>query len=290
VPSTSYPHTGPQSSDLTAATSAIVQSVYSGTHPDGRLRVSLNDARALVSGVLYAIGEKRRADGTTKKTRSFICSTPGYQAGSADEISFLAVGRKTSKPYRIVGYVEYCRPRSVLTPQSAHGVTTVTAMHAATASDPTTSDQGQRQHSKNTRADIVDHTSNTNFENQMHAARRQQPRAERREKALQREQAAVAAQRVLGLDPLISIAYLSHISGRSVTTLYREFGKVLPMPIKVGSRSRISYSAAEAYMAGRSTRAADVGAGEAATAATDGTVEGASSMVHSGFDLRSTAL
>lgn len=80
---------------------------------------------------------------------------------------------------------------------------------------------------------------------------KKQARSARQEKAYQRELVAIMAQRSLGLDPLISITYLSHISGRSISTLYRAFGKELPKPIKVGSRSRVPYSAAVAYIAAR---------------------------------------
>ncbi|MCY1199115.1 hypothetical protein D9M72_105110 [compost metagenome] len=256
----------------TSATDTVAQAVYVGIHHDGRLRIILGRDKALAKGVLYEINEKHCADGTTKKTRRRIHATPGYQVGIRGEVSLLLADEKTGKPHRLKGLVKHCRPRSTPAPRSNEIAATASAPVTA-ADDSITS--GEEQYRPSTRttpeSPTISEESTTAIaapcdsadnaplpetaipdraEGQTQALREHQ-RAERRDRALQREDAAVKAQRLLGLDPLISITYLSHISGRSISTLYRAFGKELPKPIKVGSRSRVPYSAAVAYMAAR---------------------------------------
>jgi len=315
MPSTSHPHAAPPISHLRfSAANTSIHAVYAGIHPDGRIRVTIDNEKALVSGLVYALYEKRRADGTTRKTRRHVHTTQGYQLGGSNEVGFLAVGRKTSKPYRVIGCVNYCSPSPSMPVQqpSSDDVLAVTDTEGATATnDSTILQQEQHLQSPNKIAPLEpvlkeaeeeqrtatisltcdspgeappspdvdakpDLGSSTDAEDQVEALRgqKQQQQAERRKKAMQREHAAVAAQRQLGLDPLISIAYLSHISGRSISTLYRAFGKTLPKPIKVGRRSRVPYSAAEAYMAARSIKEAIVEADDTGTAATDMVAEG----------------
>ncbi|MBJ2154570.1 helix-turn-helix transcriptional regulator [Variovorax sp. IB41] len=292
MPSTSHSRAALRSCYLRFSANTILHVVYVGIHPDGRIRVTINSDKALVSGNLYSIGEKHHADGSIKKIRHHIHTTKDYQAGGADEVGFLAVGRKTSKPYRIIGCVEYCSPPPSTPPQqlSSRDVVAVTDTEGpAAANDHTTLQQEQHLQSismgtiapaepvlqeaeQQPTATIslacdspgeappspgvdagTDVCHNINPEDQVEALRRkkQQQQAERRVKAIHREQAAVTAQRLLGLDPLISVTYLSHISGRSISTLYRAFGKALPKPIKAGGRSRVPYSAAEAYITAR---------------------------------------
>lgn len=74
---------------------------------------------------------------------------------------------------------------------------------------------------------------------------------ERAVQAFTREIESIKLQLAVGLDPNVSIASMSFITNRSRATLYREFGRTLPAPIKVGNSSYQKYSVVQAYASGR---------------------------------------
>lgn len=194
---------------------------YHGKHPDGSLRIAIGEQKARVQGTLYRLTQKTTANGQTVAKRRLVHTTPGYQPGMLDACNLVAIGTKTAHRYRVIGQLTFCKPK-----QAALGNTT--NAEPVVAPDATGEPSG-----------VV-----TGGED----AEKVQQRTQRKLRVLQRELECLRHQLSAGLDPLLSIALAIHITGRSRATLYRDFGKALPKPTKIGRSSRLPYSDVQRYM------------------------------------------
>ena len=211
-------HTLSQSSAAQQANSGVV--TYHGKHPDGRLRITIGKHKALLHGALYRLTQKTTASGQTVTKRRLVHTTPGHQPEMFDACNLIAIGVKTTYRYRVIGQVEFCELELVTTDNTAASAPMVLLDAVGTSRDA--------------------HISRDN--------RTMEQRTQRHLRVLQRELECLQHQLRAGLDPMLSIALAIHITGRSRATLYRDFGKVLPRPTKIGRSSRLTYSDVQRYM------------------------------------------
>ena len=211
-------HTLSQSSAAQHANSGAV--TYHGKHPDGRLRITIGKQKALLHGALYRLTQKTTASGQTVTKRRLVHTTPGHQPEMLDACNLIAIGVKTTYRYRVIGQVEFCEPELIATDNTAASAQVVLLDAAGTPRDA--------------------HISRDN--------RTMEKRTQRHLRVLQRELECLQHQLRAGLDPMLSIALAIHITGRSRATLYRDFGKALPRPTKIGRSSRLPYSDVQRYM------------------------------------------
>ena len=211
-------HTLSQSSAAQHANSGAV--TYHGKHPDGRLRITIGKQKALLHGALYRLTQKTTASGQTVTKRRLVHTTPGHQPEMFDACNLIAIGVKTTYRYRVIGQVEFCEPELVTADNTAASAPTVLLDAVGTSRDA--------------------HISRDN--------RTMEQRTQRHLRVLQRELECLQHQLRAGLDPMLSIALAIHITGRSRATLYRDFGKALPRPTKIGRSSRLPYSDVQRYM------------------------------------------
>lgn len=199
---------------------------YLGLHHDGaRHRIKVNGKKALVSALVYELTALTNNDEAARLTGPFVGATPGYQPGVAGEQRFLAQNPETKKWYYIVGQIKFL-------PSKAVSASTEQANLANSSS-------GHPAETLRDSARPVDDE----------AAKKKHKRIEDAERAFRKELATVAAERAAGLNSLVSIAFAARFTRRSRATLYREFGKSLPSPQKLGRRSFLNYSDLERYMA-----------------------------------------
>lgn len=211
-------HTLSQSSAAQQANSGAV--TYHGKHPDGRLRITIGKQKALLHGALYRLTQKTTASGQTVTKRRLVHTTPGHQPEMRDACNLIAIGVKTTYRYRVIGQVEFCEPELIAMDNTAASAQVVLLDAAGTPRDA--------------------HISRDN--------RTMEQRTQRHLRVLQRELECLQHQLRAGLDPMLSIALAIHITGRSRATLYRDFGKALPRPTKIGRSSRLPYSDVQRYM------------------------------------------
>ena len=211
-------HTLSQSSAAQQANSGAV--TYHGKHPDGRLRITIGKQKALLHGALYHLTQKTTASGQTVTKRRLVHTTPGHQPEMRDACNLIAIGVKTTYRYRVIGQVEFCEPELIAMDNTAASAQVVLLDAAGTPRDA--------------------HISRDN--------RTMEQRTQRHLRVLQRELECLQHQLRAGLDPMLSIALAIHITGRSRATLYRDFGKALPRPTKIGRSSRLPYSDVQRYM------------------------------------------
>ena len=194
---------------------------YHGKHPDGRLRIAIGKQKTLLHGALYRLTEKTTASGKIVAKRRLVHTTPRHQPETLDACNLIAIGVKTTYRYRVIGQVEFCEPELVATDNRAASAPVVLRDTAGKPRDAVIS---------------RDDTEDIQY------------RTQRKLRVLQRELECLQHQLSAGLDPLLSIALAIHITGRSRATLYRDFGKALPRPTKIGRSSRLPYSDVQRYM------------------------------------------
>ena len=211
-------HTLSQSSAAQQANPGAV--TYHGKHPDGRLRITIGRQKALLHGALYRLTKKTTASGQIVTKRRLVHTTPGHQPDMLDACNLIAIGTKTSHRYRIIGQIEFCEPKLDSAENPSNPAPIVVLDAAGTHRDA--------------------HISRDN--------RTMEKRTQRHLRVLQRELECLQHQLRAGLDPMLSIALAIHITGRSRATLYRDFGKALPRPTKIGRSSRLPYSDVQRYM------------------------------------------
>lgn len=221
-------HTLSQSSAAQHANSGAV--TYHGKHPDGRLRITIDKQKALLHGALYRLTQKTTASGQTVTKRRLVHTTPEHHHDMLDSCNLIAIGTKTSHRYRIIGKIEFCEPKLVATGNTAASAQVVLLDATGTPRDA-----------------VIDRGEAAEIQN----------RTQRHLRVLQRELECLQHQLRAGLDPMLSIALAIHITGRSRATLYRDFGKALPKPTKIGRSSRLPYSDVQRYMGVPSTAPAN---------------------------------
>lgn len=199
---------------------------YFGLHDDGiRHRIKVNGKKALVFALVYEITAFTNNDEAASLMGLIVGNTRGYQPGGVGEQRLLAQSPETKKWYYIVGQLRFLAPKAIF-------VSTEQPIPAALST-----------------GHLVDTVRNSALPTVDEAAKKKHKRIEDAERAFRKELATVAAERAAGFDPLVSIAFAVRITRRSRATLYREFGKSLPSPSKLGRRSFLNYSVLEQYLA-----------------------------------------
>jgi hypothetical protein len=203
--------------------------VLHGQCDDGQWRIKLSGKQFLASAAVYELIPEADGNSSLHLIRRIVGATHGYHADVKGEVSLVARGAKTTTLYRVIGVLKDYVSKGVALPEQV-------------AQKPPL-------------APIIEtmfEPANRSVSAAVCKKVKTPARSEREKKALLRELESVAAQRQAGFDPLVTISLASHITKRSRATLYRDFGKSLPLPTKIGRNSFLKYSTVEHYMSGES--------------------------------------
>ena len=209
---------------------------FHGKHKDGKYRVIKDGKRALANAVVSELIPIIDSSSTAKFKRKKIGTSPGYVVGSDDEMSFKAICPETKKIFRIVGTLEFSKKQSA-TPDLESSINKLNELSqiAKVILSPVTS---------------ADKVIDDKFCSEKKPVLTNQALEQSKLNALRIQFNKIAAQRDVGLDPDVTMSFITFYVNESKATLYRKMGKTFPLPIKRGKSSFWPLSQIDAYKAG----------------------------------------
>ena len=213
-----------------------------------------NGKQMLATAEISEIVSKVLRDKTVKRVRRHIGTSPGYVQGADGEVSFIATCPDTKKQYRIIGQVEEYVPKIVAGESVEPNNQKITNKLTETSVDVPVEDvvTNTSPYTEPTLNKLEDKVCNSDVSPTICIDEADKLQSEQHQlEAFEYEMKYIKAQIKAGIDPLISINALMHMSLRSHATLYRDFknGK-LKKNGNVGRNCTVKYSIARAYLDG----------------------------------------